>query len=77
MGHLSDRWADWFGGLMITNQPDGEAMLSGQLPDQAALYGVLNQIRNIGLTLISINRVVDGSEETACGGSASSKTQLG
>lgn len=63
VGHLSDRWADWFGGLTITNQPDGEAVLSGQLPDQAALYGVLNQIRNIGLTLISLNRMESKADE--------------
>jgi len=75
MGHLSDRWSDWFGGLTITNQPDGQAMLSGQLPDQAALYGVLNKMRNIGLTLVSVNRVADNLEETSCWDSISSTTK--
>jgi hypothetical protein len=61
-GHLSKQWADWFDGLALENLPDGYAELSGTLPDQSALYGVLNLIRDIGLTLISVNRV----EETEC-----------
>ena len=56
-GHLSDRWVEWFGGLTIENQPDGEALLSGPLPDQSALYGILNRIRDLGLTLVSVNCV--------------------
>lgn len=54
-GHLSEQWADWFSGLKIENQPGGEALLSGSLPDQAALYGVLNQMRDFGLELITVN----------------------
>jgi hypothetical protein len=54
-GHLSDRWSNWFGGLTVENQPDGTAVLSGQLPDQAALYGVLDRMRDLGVTLISLN----------------------
>ena len=54
-GHLSDQWADWFSGLTIENQPQGEAVLSGPLPDQSALYGVLNQMRDFGLELIALN----------------------
>jgi hypothetical protein len=53
-GHLSDRWADWFAGLEIENQPGGDAVLSGFLPDQAALYGVLKRLGNLGLALISV-----------------------
>ena len=56
-GHLSAQWADWFGELEIKNQPDGNAELSGPLPDQAALYGVLNQLRDLGVALISVNCV--------------------
>jgi hypothetical protein len=56
-GHLSEQWADWFGGLKLENLPDGHAVLSGVLPDQSALYGVLNRIRDTGLTLVSLNRV--------------------
>jgi hypothetical protein len=54
-GHLDSGWADWFSGLKIYNLENGEAVLSGCLPDQAALYGVLNRISNLGLTLISVN----------------------
>jgi hypothetical protein len=61
-GHLSEQWSDWFEGLTLENLSDGYAELSGKLPDQSALYGVLNRIRDIGLTLISVNRV----EETEC-----------
>jgi hypothetical protein len=62
-GHLSCQWADWFGGLEIENRPDGEAMLSGTLPDQAALYGVMNRMRDLGLELISVNCVESGPNE--------------
>jgi hypothetical protein len=58
-GHLDDTWADWFEGLTITNQENGDAVLSGRLPDQAALHGVLKQISNLGLTLISVNTVLE------------------
>ena len=55
-GHLTDRWSDWFEGLVIHNDPDGETTLSGALSDQAALFGVLNKIHALNLTLISVNR---------------------
>ena len=58
-GHLDDTWSEWFEGLTITNQEDGEAILSGFLQDQAALQGVLNRISSLGLTLISVNAVPD------------------
>ena len=53
-GHLSTQWLDWFGGLAMENLLGGEALLSGELPDQAALYGVLNRVRDLGLPLISV-----------------------
>ncbi|UCC88405.1 MAG: hypothetical protein JSV81_03600 [Anaerolineales bacterium] len=55
-GHLTDRWSDWFDGLAIRHDADGETTLSGLLPDQAALFGVLHQIQGLNLTLISVNR---------------------
>ncbi len=56
-GHLSSQWAGQFGGLAIDNLPTGEALLSGTLPDQAAMHGVLNRILYIGLTLVSLKRI--------------------
>jgi hypothetical protein len=56
-GHLSPQWSDWFDGFTITNNEDGEALLSGIILDQAALYGLLNKISNLGLPLLSVNRV--------------------
>jgi hypothetical protein len=54
-GHLSSQWTDWFSGLKIENQANGEALLSGILPDQAALHGVLKCMSNLGVTLVSMN----------------------
>jgi hypothetical protein len=56
-GHLDEILVDWFDGLTISNQEDGEAVLSGRLTDQAALQGVLKRISNLGLVLISVNAV--------------------
>jgi len=55
-GHLSEHWSDWFEGLTICNDPDGEAVLSGSFNDQAALFGILTKIHFLNLTLISVNR---------------------
>ncbi len=54
-GHLSDKWSNWFDGLAIDNGEHGEAVLSGTLADQAALYGVLNRMRDLGVELISMS----------------------
>jgi hypothetical protein len=54
--HLAESWSDWFEGLAILNDPTGEMVLSGPLMDQAALFGVLNKIQALNLTLISVNR---------------------
>ena len=56
-GHLDASLADSFDGLTISNLESGEALLSGQIQDQAALQGVLNRINNLGLTLISVNPI--------------------
>ncbi len=55
-GHLTDRWFDWFDGLAIRNDPNGETTLSGSLADQAALFGVLAKIHALNLTLVSVYR---------------------
>lgn len=65
-GHLTDRWADWFDGLVIQTCPDGETKLSGALADQSALFGVLNKIHALNLTLISVcklNSEVQGTND--------------
>ena len=56
VGHLSANWTTRFEGLTIQNEPTGESVLSGKL-DQAALHGVFMKIRDLGLYLISVNRV--------------------
>ena len=56
-GHLDTTLAGWFEDLTVFNLEDGDALLSGLLPDQAALQGVLKRISNLGLTLVSVNAV--------------------
>ncbi|HLZ58191.1 MAG TPA: hypothetical protein VKR06_14720 [Ktedonosporobacter sp.] len=53
-GHLDPCWQDWFAGLRIAHEPSGTTLLTGYLPDQAALFGVLLKIRNLGLVLLSL-----------------------
>jgi len=55
-GHIDPRWAAWFDGLTITNEPDGDTTLAGPITDQAALYGLLSRARDLGLTLVSVRR---------------------
>ncbi len=53
-GHLDSSWQQWLEGLQITHELDGTSRLSGTLPDQPALYGVLNKIDHLSLTLLSL-----------------------
>jgi hypothetical protein len=61
--HLDDRWADWFEGMTFTHESDGTTTLYGPLTDQAALHGLLNGIRDLGLPLISVQRVSPDRKE--------------
>jgi hypothetical protein len=56
-GHLSRQWTDWFEGLTITLEEDGDTLLTGPVIDQAALHGLLKKVRDLGMPLISVNRV--------------------
>jgi hypothetical protein len=53
-GHLDPRWSEWFAGLKLTHVDESETLLAGPLPDQAALYGLLERIRDLNLTLLSV-----------------------
>jgi hypothetical protein len=56
-GHLVREWTDWFEGLTITLEDDGDTLLTGPVVDQAALHGLLKKVRDLGLPLVSINQV--------------------
>ena len=56
-GHLSTQWINWFDGMSIKLEEDGNTLLSGQVMDQAALYGLLRKIRDIGMPLLSLNQI--------------------
>ena len=62
-GHLEARWAKWFDGLTITLEEDGDTLLTGLVPDQAALHGLLKKVRDVGLPLLSVNSVEPDTEE--------------
>ena len=54
-GHLGTRWAAWFDGLAITSEGDGTTVLRGSIVDQAALHGLLQKLRDVGIPLISLS----------------------
>ena len=62
-GHLDDQWADWFGGLTITLEEDGNTLLTGPVVDQAALFGLLKKVRDLGMPLVSIHCVEPGKPD--------------
>jgi len=59
-GHLDDRWADWFEGLNITLEDNGDTLVTGQVVDQAALHGLLKKVRDLGMPLVSVSPVEPG-----------------
>lgn len=61
--HLGPEWADWFGGLDIIPEENGNTLITGPELDQAALHGLLKKIRDLGLTLISVNSTEPGLED--------------
>ena len=66
-GHLGSEWTDWFEGLTITLQDNGETLLSGPVVDQAALYGLLRKVRDLGMPLLAVNRAYPGSADATDG----------
>lgn len=64
-GHLGPQWADWFGGLSITLEDNGDTLLTGPVVDQAALHGLLRQVRDLGMPLLSVVQVQTGQAEAS------------
>lgn len=56
-GHLGQQWTAWFEGLTITLAENGDTLLTGPVTDQAALYGLLRKVRDVGLPLLAVSRV--------------------
>ncbi len=69
-GHLDDRWSDWFEGLTITLEDNGDTLLTGPVIDQAALHGLLKKVRDLGLPLLSVSPVEPGPPTTLGTGQA-------
>jgi hypothetical protein len=64
-GHLGCEWTDWFGGLTITLEENGDTLLTGPVVDQAALFGLLKKVRDLGMPLLSVNCVKPGQSEAS------------
>lgn len=56
-GQLDPKWSDWFSGMQIRHEPNGETLLEGAVIDQAALHGLLAAVRDLGLPLIAVTRI--------------------
>lgn len=64
-GHLGAGWLEWFDGMTITLQDNGDTLLTGPVVDQAALHGLLKKVRDLGLPLLSVMRVECGEAGTS------------
>ena len=61
-GQLDDKWSDWFDGLIITLEENGDTLLTGPVIDQTALYGLLKKVRDLGIPLVSVSPVEPESQ---------------
>jgi len=59
-GHLGRHWTDWFEGMAITLEDNGDTLITGPVVDQAALHALLKKVRDLGITLISVNSIEHG-----------------
>ena len=66
-GHLGREWADWFDGLTITLEEDGQTLLTAVVVDQAALHGILKKVRDLGLPLLAVNSIEAGQQDPSEG----------
>lgn len=64
-GHIDESWSEWFGSLDITHTDQDETILTGPIADQAALYGLLSKLRDLGLSLVSVNPSEIADQEDA------------
>ncbi len=64
-GHLGQQWTAWFDGLTITLEANGDTLLTGLVIDQAALYGLLRKVRDLGLPLLAVTRVEPGQADAS------------
>ena len=64
-GHLGSQWTDWFGGLTITLEDNGDTLLTGPVVDQAALYGLLRKVRDLGMPLLSVICIKPSQADTS------------
>jgi hypothetical protein len=64
-GQLGPQWTDWFGGLTMTLEDNGDTLLTGPVVDQAALHGILKKVRDLGLPLVSVCPIKPGQSDTS------------
>jgi hypothetical protein len=60
LGHLEDRWSAWFDGMELVAVEDGSTLIRGRVTDQAALHGLIQKVRDLGLPLISVTHTEEG-----------------
>jgi hypothetical protein len=64
-GHLGKQWTDWFEGMTITLEENGDTLVTGPVVDQAALHGLLRRVRDLGIPLLSVIRLTPGDVDVS------------